>query len=85
MSELWINTKECIVKKNTRLILTGTNNLLIENYDRIISFDIEQIIIQGFKNRIQISGFKLWIEHYDRYDVTIRGKIVNICFLEKEI
>lgn len=85
MSEFWENSKDKLSNRNTRLILTGTKNVLIENYDRIISFDADQIIIQGYKNRILIAGYELWIEHYDGYDITIRGKIANISFVENAI
>ena len=60
--------------------ITGTNELIIENFKGIIKFHPELIIIQCKNYQVHIIGNNLMIEMYTKEDIKIIGTIFEIKF-----
>ena len=60
--------------------ITGTNELIIENFKGIIKFHPELIIIQCKNYQVHIIGNNLMIEMYTKEDIKIIGTILEIKF-----
>lgn len=59
----------------TIITMEGDNQLFIENYKGIVTYNDKNIIIQGRKNKISIEGKNLQIEYYTNMDMKIKGCI----------
>ena len=60
--------------------ITGTNELMIENFKGIIKFHPELIIIQCKNYQVNIIGNNLMIEIYTKEEVKVIGTIFEIKF-----
>lgn len=65
----------------TIITMEGDNQLFIENYKGIVTYNDKNIIIQGRKNKISIEGKNLQIEYYTNMDMKIKGciSLVKYC------
>lgn len=71
--------------KKSRLILTGSHHLFVENYDKILKFESDAVLLLVGKRRILISGKNLWLERYDKFDLLIKGNIYSIMYPENTL
>ena len=60
--------------------ITGTNELIIENFKGIIKFHPELIIIQCKNYQVNIIGNNLMIEMYSKEELKVIGVIFEIKF-----
>lgn len=60
------------------ITITGRQNVYIENYHRIVSFEEQEIKIQAKTCRITVQGKRLRIEYYTRDDCMIVGFISSV-------
>lgn len=63
------------------ITMTGTNELLIENFKHIVKFQTDNLILQCRKNQIHILGKNLNIELYSEEELKIKGVITDIKFV----
>lgn len=59
----------------TIITMEGDNQLFIENYKGIVTYNDKNIVVQGRKNKILIEGKNLQIEYYTNMDMKIKGTI----------
>lgn len=64
----------------TIVTMEGDNQLFIENYKGIITYNDKNIVVQGRKNRILVEGKNLQIEYYTNMDMKIKGIIYLVKF-----
>lgn len=67
-----------IATGTVRVTLTGDKSVWVENYQGILDYSEQKMILQGKKERITIEGEMLSIVYYTCDDMLIRGKIRNI-------
>jgi sporulation protein YqfC len=61
--------------------MIGKGQLWLENYQSIVEYNSNCIIVVGKKVRIQVQGTNLQIEYYGTIDMKITGVITEIAFL----
>lgn len=59
----------------TIVTIEGDNQLFIENYKGIVTYNDKNIVVQGRKNKILVEGKNLQIEYYTNMDMKIKGTI----------
>ena len=59
----------------TIVTIEGGNQLFIENYKGIVTYNDKNIVVQGRKNKILVEGKNLQIEYYTNMDMKIKGTI----------
>ena len=69
-----------VVLGETVIELSGNTIFAIENYDKIINFMDNNVIIKAKNNYISITGHNLIIDNYSKNELHIRGKIDEIKF-----
>lgn len=62
------------------LTMTGTSELAVENYRRILEYKPEHLLILTANCRIRVEGQNLQIPYYNNEEMLIRGKIDAVCF-----
>ena len=60
------------------ITITGRQNVYIENYNRIISFEEHEIRIQAKTCKISVCGKRLRIEYYTKDEMLIAGQILSV-------
>lgn len=60
------------------ITITGRRRVYLENYERIVSLDPDEIRLQTRTCRIQILGTCLGIEYYTRDEMMITGQIISV-------
>lgn len=73
-----------VLSKESRIILTGNHNLFIENYDKVLKFDSDIILLIAGKRKLLVTGKNLWMERYDKFDLQIKGTIYSIAYPGKD-
>ena len=73
-----------ISSEEPKLILTGFNNLIIENYKSILEYQDFFIRISTHIGIVNINGFELDLNEMTTDDIEVTGKIESIDF-EKTI
>lgn len=66
--------------RETVLTFFGGRELYVENYRKILRYEMECICIQTRRGRIQIEGKSLMIVYYSSEEMKITGQIQNIVF-----
>lgn len=61
--------------------VTGTSEMLLENYRGIIEYTSERIRVQTKHCQIQIQGQRLLIAYYTNDEMKITGNICEITYL----
>lgn len=64
----------------SRIILTGDNNLLIEQHKGLFSYDESCINVQLAGGMLFINGKSLLISEFSARDICIRGEICSLEF-----
>ncbi len=62
--------------------ITGTMEVLVENYKGLSEYTSERIVLDGIRGKIIVTGKRLTIRNYDNEDCIIQGKI-DAVFLDK--
>ena len=58
--------------------MTGQNALRVENYQGIIEYSQERLLLQCCGCRLEICGKQLMIESYAKEELTLRGRIEQV-------
>lgn len=61
--------------------VTGSCQMMVENYRGILEYSPDRIILQAKTCRIMICGSCLSIAYYTNEDMKIEGNITQICYL----
>ena len=72
------NIAEDVLNGAEIISLIGRRNIVIENYEKVIEYGDEKIIIKTKKNYVIIEGKQLKIEYLLDVEVNISGIIDNI-------
>lgn len=67
-------------KGNIFINVIGQREVFIENYQSILSYTCQQLILRSRSNIVQISGSNLRITYYNDTDLWLTGEIVSIVF-----
>lgn len=67
----------------TRAVMIDQNYLHIDGYRNIISFDDQCIRLDCKTKILEIQGEKLLIDSFTGIEMTISGKVDNICWMNK--
>lgn len=78
-------TAALTLPKKSRVILTGNHKLFVENYDKVLKFEPDTILLLVGKRKLLISGKNLWMERYDKFDLQIKGMICSIEYPENKV
>ena len=60
------------------ITITGTMEVLIENYKGLLEYSSEKIVLQGLRERISILGREMTIHTYNNEDCLIQGHITAV-------
>lgn len=66
-----------------RLFLQGKNQIVLENYGKLLVYESECIAFGQGAGSLVILGKDLWITSYCAYECSILGKIESISFPTK--
>ncbi len=63
------------------ITLTGNQEVLVENYKGILSYDDNQICVQGNRVMLKICGRRLAIAYYSQEAMKVTGKIERLEYM----
>lgn len=63
------------------ITLTGNQEVLVENYKGILSYDDNQICVQGNRVMLKICGRRLAIAYYSQETMKVTGKIERLEYM----
>lgn len=63
------------------ITLTGNQEVLVENYKGILSYDDDQICVQGNHVMLKICGRRLAIAYYSQEAMKVTGKIERLEYM----
>ena len=84
INEKFVNTCQLpkdVVLGASLISITGSNEVLIENFKNIVKYQPEYVTIQCKSYQITIIGSGLIIDAYTKEEIKICGKIIEIKFL----
>ena len=61
-----------------KVVMTGTGEVMIENYKGIAEYQEEKILVCGSHEKLLVLGSSLTIDYYSKYDLHILGKIESL-------
>ena len=64
------------------IYIVGQKRLVIQNYKKILSYNLEEIILLADQSRIHIRGKDLNIDYFDSDEILIKGRIQSISYPE---
>lgn len=67
-----------VVRGDMIIELSGNRKMFIDNYEKIIHYDKERIVIKGKRYLVCISGTGLTMDYYSKNDAVITGAIYEI-------
>ncbi|NCB91445.1 MAG: sporulation protein [Clostridia bacterium] len=62
------------------LTLMGENEILIENYKKILEYTSHHLLIQTANCKIRIEGRQLVVEYYTSDEMKVKGKFTSIFY-----
>jgi len=68
-----------------RITTIGNLHTYIENHHGIVSYDVEQLIVNSQIGQIKITGSAFVIKQMLRKELLLEGKIDQIVFLKKDV
>lgn len=79
-----LNISEDVINGAEIISLVGKRNLVIENYVKVLEYELNRIVIKTKRNYVLIEGDNLKIEYLLDEELRITGKIHNISFVLKK-
>lgn len=76
-----LNISEDVINGAEIISLVGKRNLVIENYLKVIEYELDKILIKTKRNYVLVEGNNLKIEYLLDDELRITGKIDNISFV----
>ena len=67
-----------VYSNEPKLVITGFNEMVIENYKGILEYDDFYVKIKSYIGCINIHGFNLRLEKMTEDNITIIGKIESL-------
>lgn len=69
------------IMSDSYITVIGHNELWIENYKALLSYEEDKIVVQAKEYMVCIEGTNLIISHYMEEHMMIRGNICKITYL----
>mgnify|MGYP003323148170 CR=1 FL=1 len=69
-----------VCSNSSIITITGTMQVLVENYRGLSEYTSERIVLEGLRNLIIVQGKKLYIHAFNNEDCLISGFISNVSF-----
>lgn len=75
---------ESMVRNQPEICMLGFERISVENYNSILKYTPEEILLRLLQGKMQIIGKQLWVKDIGMGSICIEGKVSQICFLEEE-
>lgn len=65
--------------KDFKVIQLGTKGIYVSNFQKLIDYSVNKIVLKVPTNTLEISGNNLKINQMNKREIVVAGKIHSIC------
>ena len=76
-----LNLPKDVMLGASTIHLTGHYTVVVENFDCILDYDSESILIKTKDSKIRICGKSMEMDYLSDYDFKVSGRISHITFI----